>query len=433
MKVRAGIVGADNSVKRVSHLSESEDGLIIIPLPYQHSQETVDIIRRYEHTVDIWVFTGIVPYLHAVNHGTSRLSFYLKLDYSSLKQTMLEMSYHHKMPLENVSFDTITKDSVTSVYEELNLPTNQIFIKELSHDVRGINDIIRFHENLYNNDDVNSCVTSIKSVYDSLTEKKIPVFRITPSKQTIKETLTSASLHFQTQQFKKSQIAIMYISLADDREYWSSQIDVDSYDAYRLNLRIKKEILNYSESVSGIYYAVNMNQFIIFSTRESFQNPGKMGRPLLQTITDITHAMVFIGIGYGDTASHANHKAALALQYAEDHQASCIFLGDETNTVEGPLEKNQSISFSFHTDDPKVMEKLKKSGVSVSSYNKIISVQKQSKEQSVTASQLATWLNMTQRNARRILNGLLNEGLAEIAGEEVPTSKGRPRKIYRIL
>lgn len=37
------------------------------------------------------------------------------------------------------------------------------------------------------------------------------------------------------------------------------------------------------------------------------------------------------------------------------------------------------------------------------------------------------------RDARRILNSLTEQGLAEMIGEEAPASKGRPRNIYRVL
>ncbi|MCK9911031.1 hypothetical protein MXD81_17915, partial [Microbacteriaceae bacterium K1510] len=53
-------------------------------------------------------------------------------------------------------------------------------------------------------------------------------------------------------------------------------------------------------------------------------------------------------------------------------------------------------------------------------------------QHSISAANIAEWLGMTERNARRILGDLAEYGLAEIIGEEAPASRGRPRKIYRI-
>ena len=70
--------------------------------------------------------------------------------------------------------------------------------------------------------------------------------------------------------------------------------------------------------------------------------------------------------------------------------------------------------------------------MTIKTFNKILSVQKRTDNYSVNASVLAEWLKMTPRNARRILNNLVEHGIAEVIGEEAPSSKGRPRNIYRV-
>ncbi|WP_240375869.1 hypothetical protein [Bacillus piscicola] len=401
-----------------------------VPLPYVNVEETTNIIKQNSHLVDVWVFTGVVPYVRAEETTDSSLLFYLPIDHSSVKAAMIKMSYIHHMNLERVSFDTIRMDVLNDIYLDLGLATDQIFSYEITDKVRETAEIVDFHEGLYRKRQVDSCVTSIKSVYDRLKEKRIPVFRVMPSKQIINETIHTAYLSFQAKQFKQSQIAIMHINLAEFEVHTSDL--KNSYDVYRLNLKIREQILNFSESIFGTYHLADVGKFLILSTRESFQTFGEMGHTLLRQITSLTKLNVYIGIGYGDTALSANNKAALALHYAENYARSCIFIGDELGSIEGPLDKADSISFSFRTDDQEMMDKLGKAGVSVASYNKILSVQDKTEGNSVTAAQLATWLNMTQRNARRILTGLMKEGLAEIIGEELPTSKGRPRKIFRI-
>ncbi|NRG25959.1 hypothetical protein HRF69_02375 [Bacillus circulans] len=66
------------------------------------------------------------------------------------------------------------------------------------------------------------------------------------------------------------------------------------------------------------------------------------------------------------------------------------------------------------------------------SVQKIIDIQKNIGKHAITASDVAEWLKMTPRNARRILTNLEEQGLAKIIGEEVPLTRGRPRKIYQI-
>jgi Predicted transcriptional regulator len=88
---------------------------------------------------------------------------------------------------------------------------------------------------------------------------------------------------------------------------------------------------------------------------------------------------------------------------------------------------------SKNANNKELSEKLKRCGATITTYNKILSIQKRSGNHSINASTLAEWLKMTPRYARRILNSLTEQGLAEMIGEEAPASKGRPRKIYRVL
>lgn len=49
-----------------------------------------------------------------------------------------------------------------------------------------------------------------------------------------------------------------------------------------------------------------------------------------------------------------------------------------------------------------------------------------------SANELAQYLQMTPRSARRILNELEMTGLAKVVAEESPRQTGRPRKIYQL-
>ncbi|TGU66310.1 hypothetical protein EN829_067200, partial [Mesorhizobium sp. M00.F.Ca.ET.186.01.1.1] len=51
----------------------------------------------------------------------------------------------------------------------------------------------------------------------------------------------------------------------------------------------------------------------------------------------------------------------------------------------------------------------------------------------ISAAEMAEWMGMTPRNARRILSDLAEHNVIEQIGEETPTNRGRPRKIYRVL
>ena len=51
----------------------------------------------------------------------------------------------------------------------------------------------------------------------------------------------------------------------------------------------------------------------------------------------------------------------------------------------------------------------------------------------ISSQELAQYMQITQRSARRILTELEEKGFAEIVAEEKPYMRGRPRKVYKIL
>ncbi|MEN1967791.1 hypothetical protein WMZ97_06875 [Lentibacillus sp. N15] len=139
-----------------------------------------------------------------------------------------------------------------------------------------------------------------------------------------------------------------------------------------------------------------------------------------------------IGIGYGKTVFGAEQNAYIALDYSKLQGKNIAILANENGDLEGPLHNHDSLSFSYRSDNLAIIEKLRNAGVNLSTYNKIISIQDKMGQGPVSANDLATWLDMTQRNARRILSDLEKHNLAKVVGAETPGTRGRPRKIYRI-
>lgn len=172
---------------------------------------------------------------------------------------------------------------------------------------------------------------------------------------------------------------------------------------------------------------------MIFSTQGYVEDGTHQAMALLRTITELTKLSAKIGLGYGISAFEAEKNARLALNYADRASlGNCIYLVDGKGTVSGPLEEPNSITFKFRTEDKGLIEKLNNARVSIATFEKIQLVQRDSGQSSITATDVAQRLEMTERNARKILSTLHTSGLAELIGQETPTSKGRPRQVFRI-
>lgn len=429
MITRAGIIGPSSTVKMVVEIAqEYKERLQIIPFMYKNPEETTSIIEQNQSVVDLWVLGGPVLYPFVKESGSNQPFFFLQLDGASLTKTMIEIGYNDQRHLQNMSIDIIPKRDVYETFEDLNLQSQSIYSKEFHKDM-PIEELLEFHRQLFNENKVDICLTCLYAIFEKLQSEDIPSYWITPTRTNIRETLTNAIHHWETKYFKESQIAIILIKVNDGEEKDNFTL---SYNQHRLNLQIQSVVVNFSESLSGSIVNLGIGTFIIFSTRGSLQRSPEYVVDLLEKISLVTDYPANIGIGYGDTALAAEKHARIALKNAQKYAPFCAFLVDDRGMIEGPLQEQKSISFGYRVEDREMSEKLKQCGVTVTTFNKILSVQKRAGNHSITASLLSEWLKMTPRNARRILNSLVEQDIAEIVGEEAPVSKGRPRKIYRV-
>lgn len=430
MKPRAGIIGPDDSVQLISEIAiEYSDRLQPVPFIYRNTEEAADIIQKNQQLVDLWVLAGPALYNSFQKSGVKQPFFLLQLDGASLTKTLVDIGYNEKRSLETISIDMLSERDVYETYRDLGISSSQVYVHEYTNET-PLENLLSFHQKLYRDGKVEICVTCLRSIYDQLRLQNIPAYRVTPTRSNIRKTLSTAVQQWETMHFKQSQIAAILVKV--QRMEKKDDHNMVSYDLHRLNLEIQAAILNFAESISGSFVTIGTGIFVIFSTRGSVQETEKPIGSLLEELALITDLPSNIGIGYGDTALTAEENARLALNHAQNYDSFCAFLVDSNGTIEGPLKEQEAITFQYRTENKEISEKLKHSGITITTFNKILSVQKRMGNGSITATQIADWLKMTPRNARRILTGLVEQGIAEIIGDEAPTSKGRPRKIYRV-
>ncbi|MFM1652289.1 hypothetical protein ACI7RC_09325 [Brevibacillus sp. B_LB10_24] len=430
MIARVGAVGPKDSIELITEIGkEFQEEMTIIPMIYQKIEDTPNIIQQADGQIDIWVFSGQAPYAIARDLLHKQKMLYPQLNGSSLTKVLLELVYRDRWRLDRVSFDTFLPKHLQETCTELGLPYGHIHL--LSYPgYKPSQELAAFHSALYRDEKVDACATCISSVYEALKAEGIPVYRITPNRMTIRSMLNLARTAGETLHFKKSQIAVMLIELSGLETLIGE--NKSAYDVSRLHLRLQDTILDYVEEVSGSFISLGNGKYLIFSTRGAIEgNPDAHASMLLERIAFLTDLETNIGIGYGVTALAAERNAQLALLHSQK-TGSCAILVDDEGRIEGPLEQPDSISFTYRTDDMEMSGLLKKAGVAITTYAKLQAVQKHLGKHSLSAPEVAEFLGMTKRNARRILTDLAAHGLAELIGEEAPTNRGRPRKIYRI-
>ncbi|SDI17017.1 hypothetical protein [Alteribacillus bidgolensis] len=429
--MRAGIVGPQDIVDSIIKIinDEFKQTILAVPFIYKKPSETTSIINDNYEYVDVWIFSGPGLYPFAEESKSKQPFFYLLTDGFSLIKTLMEIGYNDQKNLSRLSIDFLTEKNVIETYKDLGLPTDHLGIKEYSSST-PLEEYLLFHENMYQSNKVDICVTALRFIYEELKRKNIPVYRILPSRTNIRENLQAALQKWDADHSKKSQIAILFIKVKKKKKQMNYQ--EMNYDTNRLELKLEDLVLSFAEDISGSFVPVGMGTFIAFSTRGSLSEKQYRIEELLNKCALLINLPMNIGIGYGESTLNAEENARSALYYSQNYGPFSAFIVDSNGRVDGPLNNPEDLIFEEKSTNEDIMKKLRKCNVTLSTFHKIMTLQKQLNNESITSLDISTWMQMTERNARRILSELVEAELALVIGSEPSEKKGRPRNKYRL-
>ncbi|MDF2715725.1 MAG: hypothetical protein K0R28_2650 [Paenibacillus sp.] len=427
MNIAIGLVGPSDTITLVQQVGrEWEPRLNLIPFVYEDVEDVPEIVKGGGNGIDLWLFTGRIAFEVGLPHVPEANALMIRSSGSALMKTLFNAVRAGGIP-KRFSIDTLTDAEVSETLNELQLLDSVPVVHPKSGYVPSA-ELIHFHESLYRSGEINVCITHRGHVYEDLLKRGISVFRIVPTVMSIRETLRLASQLGETNHFRQSQIAVLLLQV---RNVFKE--NTSSYEMHRLNLKLQELLLQFTEHISGTLIPTGSTTFSIFSTRGAIERSSEFPPSLLfEKIRLLTDGSVHFGIGYGLTAFGAEQNAVLALSRTDKREDGGLVIADEAGAIEEAFPNQQSLSFHYHSDDLEVINRLKRVGVSSATFSKIVSVQARTGKRSVSAADLASWLDMTQRNANRLLSELERGGLARVIGEEAPAPKGRPRKLFRI-
>ncbi|MHC8514266.1 hypothetical protein [Sporosarcina sp. ITBMC105] len=427
MKIRLGVVGAYDSMEIIERVVKEFTEISMLPFPYETIEEVIDIIPENRSLVDQWFFAGQSPYFLAVNRGVIKPEegSYAQLNSNSVYKTLLQAQLQEQRLFKSISLDTIKE---TESELEKALTSMELYTFPYSGYL-PVEQIVDFHVNLYRAGKVEVAVTCIKNVYNILKEKGIPCYRVSADETSIRLIIQYLKQRGVSQWYRKAQIAITGI------EVLPSSIDEQfSYRVKYRELELKRLLLQYAESVNGSFVEIGDSRYFIYTTRGEVelqvQNDALF--TLVNQVGIRSKFKIKIGIGYGITSLEAEQNSRLAIQYARSKDTGWVITVDENKKVSEIEEKNSKIIYDRRSSYDEWGEQLEKANISPAAFNRIHSMALHYKKTEITSNELATWINSTERNARRILSELEAVGVVEITGEEQSGQRGRPRKVYRL-
>lgn len=429
--LQIGLIGAADSIEAILDVSrEYAEKAVFTSYTYDRKEDTLGLVRNHLSEFDAILLSGRVPY----NIVSSQLSVekpmvYVPHNGSCIYRTLWEIKAAG-LSLEDVSFDTINEQEIREIYRELGIEDEKINVYEYDGDI-DYEVLAAFHKTLFDKNPNHVAVTCLLKTYDILKERGLPVFRVNLTKSLIRQVIETAIYEGNNMILKANQIAVAILDIDDFKKH--VRASTSEYEIQKLKLKLNELLLDYAKVVEGSVFNLGTDKFMLFTTGgalEDRENARERER-FLETVNRQLGISVSMGIGYGKTAYEAELHAKIGVKHAKEVGSGCVFAVDRLKNITGPLGHDESLSYSYQTDNKANDKVASQTGLSVKNVQKIQSIiSKQGNK--MTSKELAFYLNMTERSARRILTLLSEKDYAVAVGEENAGSKGRPRIIYQL-
>lgn len=428
---RIGVVGPLPSVERIIEMSRNfEKDLQFLSYPYQRFQDTREIVREHDHEVDVWLFSGKLSYLIARKElGTDENLVHIQHTEASLYKCFMMMAKEQGRFLERVSIDELEETQLNFALQQLEMPHKDVYLKIYNTETHP-DELLAFHLQKWREGKVDGAVTCFEGVYRGLKEAGVPVYWFTPTRLEIWQTFHIVAEKVRTFYFKDTQIGVEIVEIEQfDRIAEKAK---SPYHLQHLELRLKEVLLHLCEKLNGSLLEKGDGRYVIFSSRGAIERELGVLQNTVQQLSLEADSLVAVGVGYGETVFSAEINARRAIQQSKSDAKRGIVVVQEDGTVVEAAGQEQALVYSYRMQDKDFVDKLKKGNISARTYNKIEALVRRMGWSGFTTKDLATHLQLDERNVRRIVAYLCEVELAECVGEESASTRGRPSKIYRL-
>lgn len=370
-----------------------------------------------------WKYRGIVPeHKHMV---------YIQYSHAELMKGLLRWREGADQGYSRLALDTFSQEMVEEIYSEIQLPINQVYVKELEPDDTTI-EVVTFLQNLWEAHKIDHVITGRVSVHRALEELKIPSNYILPTKFNIRQTIERAALLGENSRSIESQVAVGIFSI-DDFHKIPARTEYDfAYEMEKLKLDFHRELLEFSRNNNASIVSLSPSEILMYANRGAVEETVRtwLKFPILKELKERLSIQISVGFGVGPTTLAAQNNAKRALDRAKERGGDCGFLVKEDGKVVGPLGRGEALDYVHKTDDPVILQLTEETGLSVETISKLLTFSRQYPR--FSAEELAHMLSVTPRTARNLLKKLKEMNYLKEMGEEKPYTKGRPRQTYQI-
>jgi hypothetical protein len=430
MKIRIGIAGPADSVKKIMSVAKEFPEAVFDAFIYEKHSELDEILKRNRHKFDQWYFSGILNHSYVtekqlIDKGRAN---YPRLFGSSYLETLLEAQLKDGKVYKEFSVDTVQDKEMEKVLQFSNI----VGLKFYNSPWKGyeyIADLVAFHQKHYEKGLTEIAITSIREVYTTLKKEGIPVYRATPSYLAVKNSIELLIERANTNRYKNAQMAVIGF-----RVNFSAREKDDLYYSFtwrNKEIDLKRVLLHFTEKVNGFFMQLGDGLFFIFTTRgELGPNREKDIFTLMEDMKLQSRIDLMVSIGYGETALQAEHHVRYGFQNNNRTEKTIIVVEEDHSVTEKYAAEQE---FAYHPVQLGEAWAYKIKNVSPGVVSKIASYAHRYGRNEFTPQDVARWIQSTDRNGRRVVSEMQKAGIIEVCGEMQLGSRGRPRKVYRFV
>lgn len=422
-----GIITSEYSLHNIMQMDMEMRGRSKITyLPYSSMEHLVTLYRDHSALFDGILFSGAFPYhiileqfgsipKPAAYFSISDRDYYRIIAKIAVRRPETDFTrVFFDMPEIDVNFQAVfppEKMPIVGGEDDSEMSYEESY--QHSH---------RYYKTLWESGRIDLIVTRFSSMIEYFQDHRIRYELLLASKESMMETFQALLMQLSSEMIHDSATCVGIVSIAGN-EY---------SPALMAQLLAQLKICN--KKLGNLFLIYERDEYVEMTTNLSILKDLTQHYSVCPVSAHLKNALRFpASIGWGCAASviDSHRNAQRALKEASSNKMTCSYIMTSDNIIIGPLTNMQTkINPESGTD---LLARISsQSGLSLAHVGKVVSLMKKYNTDSFSAAELGRYMNLSSRNASRILNALELGGLANSYEKHLPGRKGRPSKVYRI-
>ena len=390
----------------------------LIAAAYRREREAAEKVARLGAAIDVCLFASPVPYEYARRADVISVpSTYVRLDEGALYAALLRASREHGHDIERISVDVLDRAAIDEAYAELGIPSDGVRLRQ---DPASPAALAAFHERLWRMGETSVALTCLDSVSRRLARAGVPVINIRPTDAAIRMAVWNAVLLGGHHRLEAAQLAVVVVEVPRLRE--GARRSLSRYSRDELRLTVHRFLTTEAQRIQAMVAQADDHSFTIAATRGSLAalTSDFTELPFEERARAELGVTIEVGVGMGRTAHEAETFARTTLARSRSAAPAVTATREGQPLVPPPRRASPAL----RTAPSRGVETLSRLAGRLEGSETALVVDAE------TAGRL---LGVTSRTARRLLRGLVDEGLAWPLPPSRAAQPGRPRQFYRLI